>query len=234
MPIRSAELLERLLDFLALVSASSNEALVPVRKVRSGPTPQSVVVRYQVEELADEGTSRTVARTKTVPASTVVDGEAGAAVPRWVLKDSLSEDQRLVGATWSGFAAVAEQIRSAYAVVQAKQLRAQEEAEAARRQAVDAKAEKERERAAKYAGWLKNIEEDGEFALAFARRRLTLSALRELGVHLPGWPTWQPGDQLEHLPAGLLSNMVDAVRRHPDFARWKERNRDKAGTLLKK
>jgi len=83
------------------------------------------------------------------------------------------------------------------------------------------------------ARWRALMEEDGELALAFAKRRLNLADIAELGMDLRYWPTWLPGDVFNSYVGREMATLIEAVRTHPDFLPWREKEWKHTGSLLK-
>jgi hypothetical protein len=219
-------------DLFTNVSSTHNDSRVPVRKAGRGTSDKSHCVVFCVrvkEEIRAEWQPAVKDRTATVPMSQLLpSSDGGWTVPRWVLERKLDRSKELFGETsvWNGLAPVIAQLQAAFDAASASvttAVTASQEREQVRRR----KLEDEKSRIRSLA------EEDGELALAFARRRLRLSDITELGHSISYWPTWLPGMPINDAIARELAELVVAVRNHPKFATWRQENLHRKGSLLK-
>ena len=244
---------EAVMQFLRKVPWVQGSGRVPVQSVKAGTTSQSRKVKLSVRVEEPGREPRTLTRTKTVPASLLRLGSDGVwTLPRWkVDEDILAPGEKVGMLPWEGMAAIEAELREASVLAKADVMKAQQErAELQARQKVEhekrvaAQVALEAKEQARDAELRHLAAEDGEFALAFAKLRYTLSDLAKLGVHLVGWPRWIPADGLDATAEGtslihgpkayqVIGQIVEAARKHEEFASWRERNKSRAGALLK-
>lgn len=244
---------EKVLSFLRTLPWVRGNERVPVQSVMAGKTGMSrkVKLRVVVEEPGRE--PRTLTREKTVPTSLLKRGDDDVwTLPKWKVDEIIQvPGEKVWTLPWTGMAAIEAELRMAAALAKADVIKAQQEraeqqacreAEAVVRAAAQAALEASRQ--ARDAELRRLAEEDGEFALAFAKLRLTLSDLADLGVRLDRWPRWIPADGLDANADGssviheikayqVIGGIVEAVRKRDDFLSWRERNKARAGGLLK-
>lgn len=223
-------------DFLRSITSTNNDALVAVRRAGKGSSDLSTTVAFTVVVRDADGLCVIEERQRTsiVPASQLKPDGDHWSVPRWVLARKLKPREGFKSRPlWPGLQVLQEQLRSALdeaiageAASKAATLKAAEEAARQReekdRVAADAKSARQAA-----------IAEDGELALAFARKRLTLEDLADCGCRLYGWPKWQPGERVDGQLEVTLASLVCAVRTHPDFAGWRAKHVHCQGALLK-
>ena len=224
--------LKQVCDLITSVPSTHNDSRVPVRKAGRGTTDKSHCVAFSVrvkEDVRAEWQPAVINRTAIVPMSQLLPSAGGGwTVPRWVLERKLNRSKELIdeASVWTGLAPVIAQLQAAFEAASASlatAIEASQEREEARRK----KLEEEKAR-------IRSLtEEDGELALAFARRRLRLSDIAELGLSISYWPTWLPGTPISDAIARELARLVVAVRNHPKFATWREENLPRKGSLLK-
>lgn len=153
-------------------------------------------------------------------------------MPRWLLKKHLREHERIpAGDGWVGLRAVIAQLEAAFDVATepARRERAERQVREHAYKELQASVRERYEKLRTARAAL--FEEDAEFALCFARRRLTLAELAHLGCRLNQWPTWVPGD-VPGPGSADLEKLILAVRSHPDFPAWRLDNLKKRGSLL--
>jgi hypothetical protein len=230
--IDDATRLKQISDLFIDLAATHGDARVPVRKAGKGTTEQSHSVVFSVrikEAIRAEWEPSIKDRTAIVPISQMLQGaDGGWTMPRWILERKLDRSRELLygSSDWPGLPLVIAQLQSAFDAASASVFSATVSAQ-----------EREEVRLTKLAVEQARIrslaEEDGELALAFARRRLRLSDIAKLGLSISAWPTWIPGVPLNDAGACELARLVVAVRKHSDFAPWREANLRKKGLLLK-
>lgn len=219
-------------DLFSVLSRTHGDGRVPVSKAGKGSTDKSHTVKFRVRRRGvhrDEWDPELHSRTAIVPTSQLRLGADGRwTVPRWILEKKIDRELESLAesSAWPGLSSVVEQIQTAFDSAAAS-LAAGRAAELDRYQAEKKKLEDERRRVHAIAV------EDGELALAFARRRLTLNDLCSLGPAVYAWPTWVPGATIDDDTAPDLARLAEAVRKHPDFASWREKNVLKKGSLVK-
>lgn len=242
----------RVLDFVRTLVTGDRDARVAVTSVAEGKTEKSRSVKLQVTVDAPGKPQRTLVRQKMVPASLVKQQDDGTwCLPMWFVKENiLASFEKVEALPWAGLAAVEAQLRGACTLAKADVLadqhqraaeQARRDAEAARNQ--NEKTKREAEHLADLARLRALAQEDGAFALAFVRQRMTLAQV-SAGTkhHLRQWPTWVPDEGLDapldpSMPKTkmfeLLGSLVEIARRDPDFAAWRERNAERQSQLLK-
>lgn len=243
---------ERVLGFVRTLVTDDRDARVALNSVAEGKTDKSRTVKLRVIVDARGRPQRSLVRQKIVPASLVQQHDDGTrSLPMWFVKENiLAALEKVETLPWSGLAAVDAQLREACTLAKADVLADQREraAEQTRRDAEAAQnkevqARREAEHLALLARLRTLAEEDGEFALAFARQRMTLAQVSAGTKHyLRQWPTWVPDDGLDaplDPPAlqarifEVLGRPVELVRSDPEFSAWRERNAERKGQLLK-
>lgn len=223
-------------DFLRSITSTNNDALVAVRRAGKGSSDLSTTVAFTVVVRDADGLNVIEERQRTsiVPASQLKSDGDHWSVPRWVLAKKLKPREGFkTRPLWPGLQVLQDQLRSALdgaiageTALKAATLKAADEA-------AQQRAEKERAAADAKLARQAAIAEDGELALAFARKRLTLQDLADYGCRLYGWPKWQPGERVDGPLEVTLASLVSAVRRHSDFADWRAKNVHRQGALLK-
>ena len=224
------------LDFLRDITSTHRDARVEVRRAGKGSSDLSVTVGYTVVvrcpdsgQVIDE-----LKRTSIVPASQFQANGDKWSVPRWVVAKKLKPREGFQERpVWPGMQALQDQLQRAFDAAMAGQVAATAAALKADQEAAEQRAEKDRIAANVKARRQTLVAEDGEFALAFARQKLTLDELGGLGCRLYGWPRWLPGEPIDGPLEVTLAGIVSAVRGHPDFAGWREKNIHRQGGLLK-
>ena len=224
------------MNFLRSITSTNNDALVSVRRAGKGSSDLSTTVAFTVVVRDAEGLSVIEERQRTsiVPASQLKSDGDQWSVPRWVLAKKLKPREGFkTRPLWPGLQVLHDQLRTAFdaalageAAAKAATLKAAEEADQQR-------AEKDRAAADAKSVRQALISEDGELALAFARKSLTLDDLADCGCRLYGWPKWLPGERVDGPLEVTLASLVSAVRAHPDFAGWRAKNVHRQGALLK-
>ena len=244
---------EAVLQFLRKVPWVRENQRVPVQSVKDGASSLSrkIKLRVVVEEAGRE--PRTLTRARTVPASQLKLGSDGVwTLPKWIVgKDILAPGEKVWMLPWEGMAAIEAELRVASVLAKADVMKAQQDhAELQARQQIEyeqrvaAQIALETTKQARDAELRHLAAEDGEFALAFAKLRYTLSELAERGVRLDRWPRWIPADGVDAAAEGssvicgpkayhVIGRIVEAARKHQEFASWRERNKSRAGALLK-
>jgi hypothetical protein len=224
------------LAFLSSITSTNGDARVAVRRAGKGPSELSVKVSFDVVVYQSDGRGivETRRRTVLVPASQLgSDGDMWF-VPRWVLARMLEDGESFqTRPEWPGMPALREQLQKAFDAAKAGEAAAREASRIAALKASEERAERDRIAAEAKSVRSAMVAEDGELALAFARRRLTLQELRELGCGLHAWPRWLPGECANDYLERELAGVVRAVRGHPEFAAWREKNLRRRGALLK-
>lgn len=228
--------LKRITAFMTEISADMGDVEVrvaPPSRLAARPSA-CVKVTFDLEKLkSDRDRWVSTHRTFSAPASLLSEVESGRSlVPRWLLKKHLKEHERIPeGDGWAGLRAVIAQLEAAFDVATepARRERADREARELAYKALQASVRDRYEqlRVARAALFV----EDAEFALCFARRRLTLAELAHLGCRLNHWPTWVPGG-VPGPGSADLEKLILAVRSHPEFPAWRLNNLEKRGTLL--
>lgn len=228
--------LNAVVDFLRTITSTNNDALVNVRRAGKGSSELSSTVAFTVvvPDADGFGVIEERQRTSIVPASQLKsDGEQWS-VPRWVLAKKLKPNEGFkTRPVWPGLQVLKDQLRSAFDSATAGEVSAKAATVKATQEAAARRAEADRVAADAKSVRQALIAEDGEFALAFARKRLTLEDLVGLGCRLSGWPKWLPGEGVDGPPEFALAGLVNAVRSHPEFAAWREKNLHRRGSLLK-
>ncbi len=227
--------LNAVVDFLRTITSTNNDALVTVRRAGKGSSDLSSTVAFTVvvRDADGFGVIEERQRTSIVPASQLKsDGEQWS-VPRWVLAKKLKSNEGFkTRPVWPGLQVLKHQLRSAFDVAMAGEVAAKAANVKASQEAVHQRAERDRIAAEAKSVRQALIREDGEFALAFARKKLTLEDLIGLGCRLSGWPKWLPGEIVDGPPELALAGLVNAVRSHPEFAAWRAKNVHRQGSLL--
>ena len=213
----------KLIELLANISASAESSIVPVTRVGPGKTEKSAKFKVIVSENMNfEGAEvlKTRVRIFTLPLSQILNNDRLMFAPVWLVKGHLGKGENLANRVWPGLAKITDEIEQVAANL--------------RQQAEDKNAEIERRKLKERAAWegeqrkreedLKRLnaalEKDGEAALFFCKRKFTLAALAQCGVHLNGWPTWPPNPQATH-ELSILGAIVEFARAHPKFAVWR-------------
>ena len=228
--------LNAVLNFLREITATHREARVEVRRAGKGSSDLSVTVSYTVV-VRCPGSSRLddeLKRTSIVPASQLkADGDKWS-VPLWVVAKKLKSGEGLkTRPEWPGMQALQDQLQAAFGAAMAGQAAAAAATLKAGQDAAERREEANRFAADAQSDRQALVAEDGELALAFARKKLTLDDLVGLGCRLYGWPRWLPGENVDGPLEMTLASIVNAVRSHPDFAAWREKNIHRQGSLLK-
>jgi hypothetical protein len=181
----------------------------------------------------------TVKRSATVPLSLLrQEVGAGWSMPAWALEKKLKTNEQFADKpVWPGLAALLAQLQSAFDTAEnAKKSLEQSQmqaAQAAHLRHLQDQAVRDQILVQQLSALRKLVEEDGEYALAFAKKRLTLADLAELGHTLSAWPRWLPGEPVAGSLVRQLASLVEAVRQHPDFVAWRAKNMGRKGHLLK-
>ena len=224
------------LDFLRDITSTHRDARVEVRRAGKGSSDLSVTVGYTVVvRCPDSGrVIDELKRTSIVPASHLrADGDKWS-VPRWVAAKKLKPREAFKARPeWPGMQALQGQLQAVFDAAMAGEAAAAAATLKADQEAAERRAEKDRIAADARAHRQALVAEDGELALAFARKKLTLDDLVGLGCRLYGWPRWLPGESIDEPLEMTLAGLVSAVRSHPEFAAWREKNIRSQGTLLK-
>jgi len=224
--------LKQICDLFTDLSVTHGDARVSVRKAGRGATDKSYSVAFSVrvkDAVRSDWEPAVKDRTAIVPISQLLpDADGGWTLPRWVLQSKLNQSRELLAgrSVWAGLALVMAQLQVAFDAASASVTTAIATSQV-REEAKQKEFEVEKARIRSLA------EEDGEMALAFARRRLSLSDISRLGPSVNSWPTWLPATPMDDAIARELARLVEAVRKHPDFASWREKNLMKRGLLLK-
>lgn len=210
--------LNGLLEFFGSITSTNGDARVAVRRAGKGPSELSVKVSFNVVVHRPDGLGILGERRRTViiPASQLsLDGDP-CSVPRWVLARKLGPNESFqVRPLWPGLPALQDQLRKAFDAAMAGEAAEKEARRIAALKAGEERAARDRIAAEAKSVRSAMVAEDGELALAFARRRLTLQELRELGCGLHAWPQWLPGEPVNELLEGALARIIRAVRGHP-------------------
>ena len=228
--------LNAILNFLRDITSTHRDARVEVRRAGKGSSDLSVTVGYTVVvRCPDSGrVIDELKRTSIVPASQLrADGDKWS-VPRWVAAKKLKPREGFkTRPDWPGMQALQGQLQAAFDAAMAGEAAVAAATLKAGQEAAERRAEKDRIAADAKAHRQALVAEDGELALAFARKKLTLDDLVGLGCRLYGWPRWLPGERVDEPLEMTLAGLVSAVRSHPEFAAWREKNIRSQGTLLK-
>lgn len=228
--------LNAVLGYFRRVTSTEHGARVIVRRAGKGASDLSVTVAYSVERRCLNSQQDLGSRQQTtiVAASQLSQDGRQLTAPFWLIKKKLKDGEWLeVPAVWLGMSAIQSQLQAAYDAAVAGEVAAAAAAIAVAQAAAKQRADKQLIEAAEKANRLALIDEDGELALVFARRRLTLGELESLGARLHSLPSWLPGQPVDNWLERSLSQIVVAVRTHPDFAAWRAKNSARKGTLLK-
>lgn len=228
--------LNAVLNFLRDITSTHRDARVEVRRAGKGSSDLSVTVGYTVVVRCPES-GRAIdelKRTSIVPASQLgADGDKWS-VPRWVVAKKLKPGEGFkTRAEWPGIQALQSQLQAAFDAAMAGEAAATAATRKAGQEAAERRAEKDRLAADAKANRQALVAQDGELALAFARKKLTLDDLGSLGCRPQGWPRWLPGEPIDGSLEMTLAGIVSAVRSHPEFAAWREKNIHRQGALLK-
>ena len=228
--------LNGLLEFFGSITSTNGDARVAVRRAGKGPSELSVKVSFNVVVHRPDGLGVLGERRRTViiPASQLsLDGDP-CSVPRWVLARKLGPNESFqVRPLWPGLPALQDQLRKAFDAAMAGETAEKEARRIAALKASQERAERDRMAAEAKSVRRAMVAEDGEIALAFARKRLTLEDLRDLGCRLYAWPRWLAGEPIDDALESTLASVVKAVRCHAEFAGWRSKNLYRQGTLLK-
>ena len=223
-------------NFLRDITSTHRDAGVEVRRAGKGSSDLSVTVAYAVVVRCPDSGSviGQLKRTSIVPASQLrADGDKWS-VPRWVVAKKLKPGEGFQSRpVWPRMQALQGQLQAAYDAAMAGEADAAAATLKAGQEAAERRAEKDRIAATAKAHRQALVAEDGELALVFARQRLTLDELGSLGYRPQGWPRWLPGEPIDGSLEMTLAGIVSAVRSHPEFAAWREKNIHRQGTLLK-
>lgn len=228
--------LNAVLNFIRDTTSTHRDARVEVRRAGKGSSDLSVTVGYAVViRCPDSGrVNDELKRTSIVPASQIrADGDKWS-VPRWVVAKKLKPGEGFkTRAAWPGMQALQDQLQAAFDAAKAGEAAATAATLKAGQEAAERRAETDRLAAEAKKHRQALVAEDGELALAFARKKLTLDDLVGLGCRLYGWPRWLPGERVDEPLEMTLASIVNAVRSHPDLAAWREKNIHRQGALLK-
>ena len=228
--------LNAILNFLRSITSTHRDARVEVRRAGKGSSDLSVTVGFTVVvRCPDTGrVSDELKRTSIVPASQLkADGDKWS-VPRWVVAKKLKPGEGFkTRPAWPGMQAVQDELQAAFAAAKAGEAAAAAATLKAGQEAAERRVEKDRIAADAKAHRQALVAEDGELALAFARKKLTLDDLAGLGCRLYGWPRWLPGERVDEPLEMTLVSIVNVVRSHSDFAAWRKKNIHRQGALLK-
>ena len=223
-------------NFLRDITSTHRDARVEVRRAGKGSSDLSVTVGYTVVVRCPES-GRAIdelKRTSIVPASQLRADGGKWSVPRWVVAKKLKPGEGFkTRPEWHGMQALQDQLQAAFGAAMAGQAAAAAATFKAGQEAAKRRAEADRLAANAKANRQALVTQDGELALAFARKKLTLDDLVGLGCRLYGWPRWLPGEHVDGPLEMTLAGLVSAVRSHPEFAAWREKNIHRQGTLLK-
>lgn len=235
--------LQSLLALFANISSTHPDARILVKRLGKGSSDKSVRVGFffcKPDTYRPGWGTEKFDRSATLALSLLSQDASGNwSAPVWAIHKKLdAKCEKLAGdAFWPGLPLVQVQLQDAFdAAEKNRQDQEQEQRAAAQaRQRIEdeRQAERARAQAAASAQRLILIAEEGELALAFARRRLTLADLGELGYPLAGWPKWLPGDPVDRPLENNLAALVEAVRQHPEFSPWRQKNAHLRGALLK-
>lgn len=224
-----------IVEFFSSISASSGDARVRISRAGKGPTELSSKVTFDVcLREPDNGSVLGVwKRSSLVPVSQLIADSEGWTAPRWVLAKKLKPNESFHHRpVWPGMDALRSQLRTAFEAAAAGEAAARVAARVAGEESARRAAEKARIEAEGKAERQAMVALDGEFALAYAKRSLTLSELADLGCRLSHWPQWRPGDPVDSLLEVTLAAIVRAVRQQPGFGTWRSKNIDRQGKLL--
>lgn len=224
------------LNFFRDITSMHRDARVEVRRAGKGSSDLSVTVGYTVVVCCpDSGrVINELKRTSIVPASQFrAEGDKWS-VPRWVVAKKLKPGEAFeTRPGWPGMQALQGQLQAAFDAAMVGEADAAAAALKAGEEAAKRRTEKDTIAADAKAHLQALVAVDGELALAFARKKLTLDELVGLGCRLYAWPRWLPGEHVDGPLEITLASIVNAVRSHPDFAAWREKNIHRRGALLK-
>ncbi|MBT9583986.1 hypothetical protein IV102_11635, partial [bacterium] len=218
LPGRGASSNERQLNatlgFLREITATHRAARVEVRRAGKGSSDRSVTVRYMVAVHCPTSGQviSELKRTSIIPASQLrVDADRWS-VPRWVVVQKLKPGEAfLTRAVWPGMQAMQDQLQAAFDAAMAGESAANAATLKAAEEAAERRAQNDRIAADAKSARQALVAEDGELALAFARKKLSLADLAGLGCRLHGWPQWLPGEPLDTWLETTLANLIIAV-----------------------
>lgn len=240
LPGRGASSNERQLNatlgFLREITATHRAARVEVRRAGKGSSDRSVTVRYMVAVHCPTSGQviSELKRTSIIPASQLrVDADRWS-VPRWVVVQKLKPGEAfLTRAVWPGMQAMQDQLQAAFDAAMAGESAANAATLKAAEEAAERRAQNDRIAADAKSARQALVAEDGELALAFARKKLSLADLAGLGCRLHGWPQWLPGEPLDTWLETTLANLIIAVQAHHEYSAWRAKNVHRQGALLK-
>lgn len=228
--------LNAVVDFLSTITSTNNDALVNVRRAGKGSSELSWTVAFTVVVRGADGFGVIEERQRTsiVPASQLKSDGGQWSVPRWVLAKKLRSNEGFkTRPVWPGLRVLKDQLRSAFDAAMAGEVAAKAATVKATQEAAERRAEADRVAADAKSVRQALIAEDGEFALAFAQRKLNLEDLAGLGCRLHGWPRWLPAERADGPLERTLASLINAVRGHPEYATWREKNLHRRGDLVK-
>lgn len=235
--------LQSLLALFADISSTHPAARILVKRLGKGSSDKSVRVGFfifKTDKYRWGWDTEKSDRSATLALSLLSQDASGNwSAPVWAIHKKLdAKCEKLAGdAFWPGLPLVQAQLQGAFDAAekarQDQELGQRAAAQARQRKEDERQAERARVQAAASAQRLILIAEEGELALAFARRRLTLADLEELGHSLAAWPKWLPGDPVDGRLEKDLAALVEAVRQDPEFSLWRQKNVHLRGTLLK-
>lgn len=235
--------LAHVLELLADITRSHRDARVLVKKVGKGSTEKSIqvgfLVRRRARSHADWGTEE-CQRSATLALSLLdQDDPKKWSMPLWAITKKLDArtEQLASKSFWPGLAAVASQLQVAFDAAQSAQLmqerQASEQAQACRLALEEARANQAKLAAERALAAHNSIENDGEMALAFARKHMTLRQMETAGFCVNSWPKWRPGQSLDRCEQRDLLAIIGAATGHPEFSSWRSKNACRQGTLLR-
>lgn len=219
--------IQQLIEEIRRLTVNGNEAMTPVWKAGNSYSEKTHKFKFNFRKPGthyhDKDLYYIKSRVCQLPLSQVrqIDGQWLA--PAWLVKRHLHKDESLDKTVWPGLQAVTEEISAAAQRIRAR--RAVLKAESRAREAAELKRiEMQRQqREAEKAELMRQVNEDGEAALKFCRRTLTLSALRVAGIHMRYWPTWPPTPDFYSLQP--IVELINHVKNQPEYLAWKAKVR---------
>jgi len=218
-----------LIKLIDEVTSTGTDTLHRVWKSGRGKTEKSHKYKIAVARTLEnqlENETVIVRRTFTLPISQIKTDESGKCLaPRWLILKHLLENERLPRVAWQGLAKVTREIDNAVAELTASVERARQE-----RQAAKLKAEHEKQAAlVALKQRVDVIRVDAPLALKFCKSQYTLEVMREMGVNMSYWPTWDDSIQDTWL-VQWFEKIVAVAHAHPNFTKWRERQMKKLAT----
>ncbi|MDC8773526.1 hypothetical protein [Roseateles albus] len=240
LPGRGASANERQLDAtlcsLREITSTHRDARVEVRRAGKGSSDLSVTVSFMVAVHCPKSCQviSELKRTSIVPASQVQAHGDKWSVPRWLAVQKLKPGEAfLTRAVWPGMQAMQDQLQAAFDAAMAGEVAANAATLKAAQEAAERRAQNDRIAAHAKSVRQALVAEEGELALAFARKKLKLTDLVGLGCRLSGWPQWLPGEPVDKWLEAALVSIIAAVRDHPEYSAWRAKNIHRQGALLK-